>query len=345
MWEGRHVNLAIIRDISERIRVEEDLRIAANALADIAEGVMITDGRKRIMSVNKAFTAISGYPSDEVIGKHLAYLQSDRHHLGFYRALWEAVEKTGHWQGEIWSRRRNDEVYPALLSVSAVVDDDGNITHYVGVFNDISQYKNYEERLEHLAHHDALTQLPNRIFFEARFRDAMRRASEQGKMVGLLFIDLDDFKTVNDRYGHAVGDELLVSVARRIRGCVRQNDVIARVGGDEFTVLLDDLTDPGDATGVAQKLLDAISMPVVCSGQELSAFASIGVSYYPRDGADVQTLLSNADTAMYEAKQDSRNAYKLFSPGIKARASARAELANALHQAYQQKAFTLVYQP
>ncbi|MGH8500880.1 MAG: putative bifunctional diguanylate cyclase/phosphodiesterase [Gammaproteobacteria bacterium] len=345
IWDGRRVNLAIIRDISERMRAEEDLRVAANALADIAEGVMITDGHKHIMSVNKAFMAISGYSLDEVIGKHLTYLQSDRHQLGFYRALWEAVERTGHWQGEIWSRRRNGEVYPALLSVSAVVDDHGRITHYVGVFNDISQYKNYEERLEYLAHHDALTQLPNRIFFEAKFREAMRRASDQGKMVGLLFIDLDDFKNVNDRYGHAVGDELLVSVARRIRSCVRQNDVIARVGGDEFTVLLDNLGDPGDVTVVAQKLLDAVSMPVVCGGQELSAFASIGVSYYPRDGDDVQTLLSNADTAMYEAKQDSRNAYKLFSPGIKARASAKAELANALHQAYQHKEFSLAYQP
>lgn len=345
VWEGRPVVLAIIRDITERMRAEEDLRVAANALANIAEGVMITDAGKYIVSVNRAFTAISGYQPHEITGKHLTYLQSDRHPPAFYANLWDTIEATGNWQGEIWSRRRDGEVYPSWTSVGAVFDEHNNVKHYVAVFNDISQYKNYEQRLEYLAHHDSLTQLPNRIFFEGRVRDALRRAREHNAMVGLLFIDLDGFKAVNDRYGHSAGDELLAAVAKRIRSCVRQRDEVARVGGDEFTVLLDELVDLKDAALVAQKLLDAISRPVTYIGNELSVLASIGVSCYPRDGEDVQTLLSNADAAMYEAKQESRNAYKLFSPRMKAKASAKLELANALQRAHQRQEFSLVYQP
>lgn len=345
VWEGRRVNLAIIRDITDRMRAEEDLRIAANALANIAEGVMITDSQKHIVSVNRAFTDISGYRPQDVVGKHLAYVQSDRHPPQFYGNLWDAVEATGNWHGEIWSRRSNGEVYPSWASVGAVLDQHGRITNYVAVFNDISQYKNYEQRLEYLAHHDGLTQLPNRISFEGRVQDALGRARQRNSMVALLFIDLDGFKAVNDRYGHTAGDELLATVAKRIRNCVRQGDVVARVGGDEFTVLLDELCDLNDATLVAQKLLHAVSMPITFGHHELSVFASIGVSCYPRDGDDVQTLLSNADAAMYEAKQESRNAYRFFSPNMKAKTSAKLELANALHQAHQHQEFSLVYQP
>jgi diguanylate cyclase (GGDEF)-like protein/PAS domain S-box-containing protein len=344
-WDGKPVSLAIVRDITERVRAEEDLRVAANALENIAEGVMITDHQRLVQSVNRAFKTITGYSEQDVIGKPFVELQSDRHPSEFYEALWASINDTAQWQGEIWSRRKNGDVYPAWISVAAVKNDRGEVTNYVSVFNDISQYKSYERRLEHLAHHDALTQLPNRIYYEDIVRNALHRAQQRNQWLALLFIDLDGFKGVNDRYGHAAGDELLASIAARIKACVRQNDIVARVGGDEFTIMLDELTNPQDAVLVAQKLLDIVSQPVVCGGHRVSVFASIGVSYYPQDGNNVQSLLNAADAAMYEAKQEGRNSYRLFSPSMKAKASAKLELANALHQAYKDQQFSLVYQP
>lgn len=344
-WGDRPVHLAIIRDITERIQVERDLRVAANAMTNMAEGVVITDARRRIVSINRAYSTITGYREGEVLGATPHYPLSRHNDPGLYRSLWKAVHKYGHWQGEIWNQRKNGEVYPELLSISGVRDDAGRISHYVGVFNDISAYKDYERRLHHLAHHDPLTQLPNRAAFEELCARAMERATRERSQMALLFIDLDGFKVVNDTYGHAAGDELLRVIGERIRAGVRGDDAVARVGGDEFTVLLQNIAGLDSAKLVAQKLLKGLPESVSCAGHEVSVFASIGVSFFPKDATDVQTLLTHADTAMYEAKKRGRNNHQFFAPGMALETSSRLALTRNLKLAIGRSEFELYYQP
>ena len=344
-WGSHPAHLAIIRDITERVHAERELRVTANALANMAEGVVITDAARRVVSVNHAYTQITGYDQAEVIGKVPRYPVARHNDLALFRSLWKTVRKTGHWQGEVWNQRKSGEIYPELLSVSAVRDEADRVTHYVGVFNDISAFKDYEQRLEHLAHHDALTQLPNRAAFEQQCAKALERSLRNRSQMALLFIDLDGFKAVNDTYGHAVGDQLLRTVGVRIRTCTRGDDVIARVGGDEFTVLLDNIAGPDGATLVARKLLDTLSENVQCGDHEVSVFASIGISFFPQDAGDVPTLLTYADRAMYEAKNRGRNNYQLFSPSMAGETSSRLTLATGLKQAIERGEFELHYQP
>ena len=294
-------------------RNEEQLRLACKAFERIADGLIIADAQRRIISVNHAFTETTGYSADEVIGKSPRFLQSGRHDAAFYAQMWQAIDTHGSWRGEIWDRRKNGEIYPELLSISAVRDATGAITHYVGVFNDISNLKEHEARLRYLAHHDALTQLPNRTLFQDRVNDAMQRARRNKKLVAVLFLDLDCFKSINDAVGHAGGDTLLQAVAGRLAETVREIDVVARFGGDEFAVMLDNLNGAPDAAMVAQKLLDSMARPFHIGDREFRVSASIGISCYPTDGGDISALLKNADTAMYCAKNRGRNAYQFFS--------------------------------
>ncbi|MEO6073265.1 MAG: diguanylate cyclase [Burkholderiales bacterium] len=345
VWGDRPAHLAILRDISESIRVERELRVAANAMSHMAEGVVITDARCRVVSINGAFSVITGYTQEEVMGTVPSYPASRHHDAAFSRSIWKTVRRTGNWQGEIWNRRKSGELYPVMLSISAVQDEGGHLTHYVGVFNDISTYKEYEQRLRHLAHHDTLTGLPNRTAFDDHCEKALNRAVRHGTQLALLFIDLDGFKAVNDTYGHAVGDMLLQAVAGRITACLRDKDIVARMGGDEFTVLLEDITGAESAILAARKLLAALSEKTPCGDREISVFASIGISLYPDDADDVETLLTHADIAMYEAKNHGRNNYQLFSPGMAVPASTHLTLTNGLKQALDQKQFELHYQP
>jgi diguanylate cyclase (GGDEF)-like protein/PAS domain S-box-containing protein len=333
------------QDISDRVQAEATLRLSANALENSAEAVMISDAKGRIVSVNKAFTTMTGYPAEQVIGKSPDFLRSDRHDSAFYSQLWDSVGKTGHWQGEIWARRRNGEVYPQGVSISQVQDKVGRSSHYVSVSSDISRYKQYEAQLAFLAHHDALTDLPNRFAFQTHLREAVLRARRDGSVIALMFIDLDQFKIINDSLGHIVGDLLLKAAAQRLTGCVRQTDLVARLGGDEFVVVLNGAKDPQHAAKIADKLIDVLAEPFLIDGHELTISGSIGISCYPQDGADADVLLKNADAAMYRAKELGRNNYQFFCVDMGADVVKQLVMTNSLRVALNQKQFLLHYQP
>lgn len=299
--------------VAGRRQLEEQQRLSARIIASIADGVMVTDARRRLVFVNAAFSRVTGYSASEALGMTPAMLRSGRQDAAFYAEMWRQIDEAGHWQGEIWNRRKNGEIYPELLSVSAVRGASGEIENYVGVFNDISASKRYEERLRHLAHHDALTGLPNRVLFLDRFREALARARRQKQQAAVLFLDLDHFKKINDTLGHDVGDRLLQAAAGRISENVREIDTVARFGGDEFAVLLEMIDDEGGADTVARKLVDDLALPFQVAGNRLQLSASIGIGCYPRDGAEPEALLRNADIAMYRAKTEGRNNYRFFS--------------------------------
>lgn len=332
-------------DVTERKRIERRLKVAANALDSMVEGMVIQDANQRIIQVNKAFTVITGYQAQEVLGRTDPLLSAREHDESFRQRVRERAIRRGHWRGEVWHRRKTGEVYPALLSMSTVKDNVGNVTHYISVFSDISQYKHYEERLTYLAHHDPLTALPNRAVFQQNVEQAVAQAQRNASLVAVLFIDLDDFKTINDSLGHAVGDELLKQVAARLKSCVRESDVVARLGGDEFTVLLREIREAANAEHVATKILSSLKHSFPHGARELFTSASIGISIFPYNGRDVSTLLKNADAAMYEAKRSGRNTYRHYSREMSAEVTEQLLMANSLRRALERDQFTLYFQP
>lgn len=286
--------------------------LAAKILEHIMDGVLITDAHKNIEYVNPAFYTITGYSAEDVIGKNPRILQSGYHNEVFYKTMWSSLARTGQWQGEIWNRRKNGEIYPEWENIVIIRDEDNTITNYVAIFSDISKLKHAEQRFQHLAHHDALTDLPNRLLFNDRLQQALAQASRQRHMLAVLFIDLDDFKTINDTQGHSIGDQTIRCVAERLTACVRDTDTVARMGGDEFTALLVSIIKPADAELVAQKMLEKLAQAMEVDGEELFISASIGIAHYPADGADSETLLHHADSAMYWAKQSGKNTYHVY---------------------------------
>jgi diguanylate cyclase (GGDEF)-like protein/PAS domain S-box-containing protein len=335
----------VATDVTRRKETEEAVRLSAKAFESIADGVIVTDANQRIVSVNPAFTSITGYAEAEILGRTPRFLQSGRHDAAFYGAMWEQIRRDGHWRGEIWDRRKDGEVYPELLSVSTVRDAAGSITHYVGVCTEISSLKEYEARLHHQAHHDALTGLPNRIAYQQRLAEALARARRHGHSVAVMLLDLDHFKTINDSLGHAAGDALLETVATRLQAGIRETDTLPRFGGDEFAVLLDSVRDGQAAARVARTLLEALSQPYQVAGQEFSVTASIGVTCYPQDGLEPDLLFKNADVAMYRAKTEGRNRYQFFSEDMNERALETLVMANSLRLALKRGELLLHYQP
>ncbi len=342
---GEQYILTLIRDISERKRDEEKLRLWATVFENSGEAVMITDADNRIVLVNEAFTRITGYAADEVVGHNPSLLGSGRHDHAFFQQMWQSLRSRHHWQGEIWDRRKNGEVYPKWLGISAVSDAGGALSHYVAIFSDISERKAAQDRIEYLAHHDPLTGLPNRLLLRDRFVQAAAQAERTQQRVALLFLDLDRFKTVNDSLGHPVGDRLLQALAGRLGGCVREADTISRQGGDEFIVIAGDLPTPEAAAGIAQKILEHLHPQFEIDGHVLSASFSIGISLFPDDGHDFDTLLQKADTAMYHAKDAGRNAYRFYTEQMNVDALERLLIQNRIRKAVEQREFVLHYQP
>lgn len=344
--DGEFVGVdGILMDISERKRLEERQRLSNTIFECSSEGMMVTDEKVRIVAVNPAFSTISGYSEQEVLGENPSVLSSGEQDKEFYKQLWHALKTQGHWQGEIWNRRKNGTHYPQWLTISAVTDRDGKAVNYIGAFTDISRIKESERRLNYLAHHDPLTDLPNRLLFTTRLEHSLQQMRRRGEGGALLFVDLDNFKQINDSLGHAAGDEVLQVIASRLKGAVRGNDTVARLGGDEFAVVLESASERDAIAEVADKLLALIGGPVKFDNHQLVLGGSIGISIYPTDGESVAELLKNADAAMYQAKENGRNNYRFFNASMTSRVFERLLMENSLRQAIDENQLEVYYQP
>ncbi len=313
---GHSYYTAFVRDITKRVQVQKDLTLAAKVIENSSEGVIITDASARIIAINDAFTKITGYTEEETLGQNPSLLKSGRHTDAFYENMWTTLRGRGFWRGEIWNRRKDGEVYPEWLTISAIKNDEGEVTNYMAIFIDITARVQNEALLRYLATHDPLTNLPNRDLFRDRLRRALVRAQRHKTQVGVLLLDLDDFKAINDTYGHAFGDLVLQEVAERLTNSFRESDTVARLGGDEFTVILEDISAVVDVQTVIRKLLSITETPIHLNGHSAAVGLSIGVSMYPEDGLDPEILLNKADAAMYRAKESGKNAFR-FSKGLR----------------------------
>jgi diguanylate cyclase (GGDEF)-like protein/PAS domain S-box-containing protein len=335
----------IIEDLSVEKAAREQLQLAHKIFEVNSEAIMVTDAENRIVQVNAAFQKITGYDEAEVMGRDPKLLGSGRHDGAFFKNMWQALSDRGHWTGEIWDKRKDGSEYPKWVRVDTIRDPEGCISHYVTVFSDISERKASEERIRHLAQHDALTGLPNRFTLAAHLEHALARAERSGEKVGLMFIDLDNFKTVNDTLGHHIGDRLLCEVAKRIGRAVRKSDIVARIGGDEFVVVLESTKVESDEGMVAQKIIDQLGEPIVIDGNVLHTTPSIGLAIFPEDGDSAEVLMKNADVAMYHAKSAGRNNYQFYTEHMNHAAAVRAQMEGRLRAALSGDEFLLHYQP
>ena len=338
-------NLALEERIDTLRQTQADLRLYARVFTSASEGMAITDSRARILAINPAFSRITGYSQEEVAGHTPAILRSGRQDASFYRKMWAALESRGQWQGEIWNRRKDGTVFPEWLSITAVGHEDGSPDHYIAIFMDISDRKQAEATIHHLAHHDALTGLPNLVLLRDRLDQAILKARRSGRHVGVLMLDLDRFKLINDTLGHDVGDSLIVQVARRCQSVLRETDTISRQGGDEFAFVLSDLEHVQDAAHAARKLLNALEAPFVLGAHTLTVTGSIGIALYPDDGSDPSQLLGNADAAMYRAKEEGRNGYAYYSDDLNLSSLSELLLENQLRNVLDRNELRLHYQP
>jgi diguanylate cyclase (GGDEF)-like protein/PAS domain S-box-containing protein len=332
-------------DITERKRMEERLQQAATVFDSSAEGFTITAPDGTIIAVNRAFTEITGYSEEEAVGRKPSMLQSGRHSEEFYREMWTTIEFTGRWQGEVWNKCKDGRIFPEWLTISAVKDTAGKLTHYVGVFSDITAIKTAYDQISHLAHHDALTGLPNRLLLEDRLHVAIQRARREETGLAVLFVDLDRFKTINDSLGHHVGDRVLCEVSARFSKLIRESDTVARLGGDEFLILVEGFEDSAVASTIAEKILNNLRDTPVSLEQEFFIGVSIGISLFPQDGNDSAALIKNADIAMYRAKERGRNTYELFTQELNHSSLDRFQMETDLRRAVERDELQLYLQP
>jgi diguanylate cyclase (GGDEF)-like protein/PAS domain S-box-containing protein len=323
----------------------ERLRQAAAVFDCTREGVLVTDAKGLIVHVNRAFMEITGYRLDDVMGQQPSLFKSGRHSSGFYQQMFQTLGRTGEWSGEIWNRRKSGEIYPQWQTIRAVQDDLGHVSHYVAVFSDISAIKHSERELAHLAHHDPLTDLPNRLLFTDRAEQALASAQVHKRGCALLLLDLDHFKIINDSLGHNVGDQLLKLVGERLKALFGPGVTLARLGGDEFAVLAESCPQVAQAAGVAQRMLDAMKQPFIFDGHQLFISASIGISLFPSDALSAEQLLRNADSALFKAKSVGREGYALYTEELTAHAQNRVEIAGELRRALDRHELRVYYQP
>ena len=333
------------RDVTQQVAAEEQLHLAATVFANTSEAVMITDADNRVLTVNPAFVEITGYSQDDTAGREPLVLRADVMEADAHRAMWAAIHATGRWQGEINGHCRDGRDFIGWVTVSTVFKDDGSVNRRVVLFSDITEKKRADNLIWTQANYDHLTRLPNRRLFNDRMEREIKKAQRKASVIGLLFIDLDRFKEVNDTQGHEVGDLLLVEAASRIRHCVRDYDTVARLGGDEFTVILSDITEGTDIGRVAQSIIDRLSEAFVLNAQEHFVSASIGVALYPRDGATISELIKHADQAMYLAKDAGRSRFRFFTRALQESAEHRMRLAGDLRRALEAGQLEVYYQP
>jgi diguanylate cyclase (GGDEF)-like protein/PAS domain S-box-containing protein len=296
----------------EQIRARQEMELAAYVFEQSKQAIVITDLEGTILRVNGYFTELTGYTAEEATGKTPRVLKSPRQDDAFYAELWKGLREKGEWSGEIWNRKKNGDGFAAMLNITSVRNEEGTILYYIGINQDVTQQKLSSERIYHLAHYDILTDLANRQNFNDRLNLALRQAERSGRQLAILFLDLDDFKKVNDTLGHHAGDLLLQEVAQRLLGCVRNTDPVARLGGDEFAIMLEDIDQPDHVERVVQKIIPAISAPLELEGMTVCVGVSIGISIYPGDGGDIGSLCKNADMAMYRAKAMGKNRCQFF---------------------------------
>lgn len=329
----------------ERAAIESYLHQAATVYDFASEGILITDLEGRIVAVNRAFCQISGYSESEVLGKNPRLLSSGHQDPTFYREMWRCLLETGHWQGEVWNRRKTGEVYPQLLTISTVRDATGQPTHYVALMNDLSQLKQSQERLNYLTYYDLLTGLPNRTLLQLSLIQALERAQRQRHRLAVLVLDIDRFNLINDSLGHAAGDELLAALVARLKQQLRGEDLLGRLAGDEFLLIVENLPHPEAAARIAEQLLTALLSPFEVAGQAIYLGASLGISLYPDDSAGAAELIQHAEAAMRRAKQEARGSYRFYTPELSAQAQRRLTLEARLRQALENGDLILHYQP
>ncbi len=331
-------------DITTRVQAESQLRLAARVFDRSSEGIVVTDPKKQVLTVNEAFTNITGYCAEEVIGKMPTFLSSGIQDNAFFESMWDSINSQGWWQGEILNRRKGGDIYPEWLTINAIHDHSGKTCNYVAIFSDITIVKESQQRIEFLATHDPLTELPNRLLFLDRVRQAVARGDRGTFLFAVLFVDLDDFKVVNDSLGHAAGDTLLKEVAKLMRGLVRSVDTVARFGGDEFALLIED-TSVSEIENTARRICAAIGRSIYLGDQMAHVGASVGIAVFPEDSKNAEVLLKHADTAMYEAKAKGKNAYQFFTKKMMEQADMRLRMENGLRKALDNNLLFLNYQP
>jgi diguanylate cyclase (GGDEF)-like protein/PAS domain S-box-containing protein len=342
---GESAVLGWFYDFTARKQLEDELHLAAAVFENAQEAILVTDAQNRIISVNPAFTRVTGYAPEAVMGKNPRVLSSGRHDEEFYEGLYLDLATKGYWQGEIWDKRSDGTIYPKWLSIGVIKDNNGELKNYIATFRDITERKEAEEKIEYLAQHDPLTGLPNRLLLHDRFDHAVAVAERDGTGMAMMFLDLDNFKHINDSFGHEAGDKLLISIAERLGGCIREADTVCRQGGDEFIILLQEVNDVNVISRIAQNILDTVDKPYELDGNLVTATFSIGISLYPNDGMTFGVLQKRADTAMYHAKESGRNLYRFFDEKMNVDSLERFNLLNHLRDALQKQEFTLFYQP
>lgn len=332
-------------DITYERVSKEKILLAGRVFDSVVEGITITDADGAILSVNRAFSEITGYGEEEALGANPRILKSERHNADFYAAMWRSLKEKGEWQGEIWNRRKDGNVYPEWIAITAVLDDDGKPTHYVAVFRDLTEIKSREAAISKLSNNDPLTDLPNRALFEDRLKTAVKACERDGEKLAVLYLDIDRFKYINTTYGYRIGDAILQLVAARMEHSLRKSDTVARVSADDFLVLLPRLAKEEHAIAAAESLLKTLRTPASAEGRELYLDASIGISFYPNDGVEPDALIGAANAAMTRAKESGAGAYHVFTPALNARITKRMSLEGRLRKATAGESFVVHYQP